>query len=953
MKKSLLCAAVAMCSAASLFAAVDIQPGKPYVLRTNYGTDDFYFNMEIDNRGDGGSMHNASLSETPTTVYFQENPNQSGQWAICYSPSQESKSLGVGGNNGVSGHGWNAVINSSGRFYWTMVETEGTSDTQNPIIKIKKASANEYLGLNENTTPAEAVGVWANHPESRNRLEWELIPVDMPNGIELNPAALYLMSMKGSTLNMQMREPATDNGNGIKDQLATLSSTITTPIYLVPKYNSDKVSIVCDETGKFLSYSEWNSVINNESATGWTISMTEEAETSYYTFHHSDGNAGYLGMEAGNVNDGAKIYSDAGSNSGKTYNYDWKLTEYTPNVVSLTVNYKLGDLIVESTTLTGNESYQYTISDSPSFTTHEPVSGLFSSSVTSVDVPVTEAVPFLVSPDVDHLVWQAVSVHSNQKWILTYSEDESTVLFDYEGGAKSTRFRQNTPWSDEELWAFVGNLVDGYMIINKKAGAEKTLYKPASGHARVGVVTENNKWNLMPSTAVSESQGCAFRMGTSDPMNAQGNANEAPNDGYLTTWTYADAGSTWTFYSFADPMLNYYDNTYSDYANTLTGVVNAKTQLSDISAVDAAKEAAAADPYNAEKAQAFSTAITNFEADIENTPIISFNHAIWYRLKNVQKNGYLVSGKDDSRLIYGGETSERTNYNSIVKFERIDNGRFHILSQGLYFGHTTGEESTGVDVNQVEDETERGEYTFSYFNESDPNMFIIDATQSETNLHYLQHSGDGNKVQGGAFNNNGAQWYLCPVSELDVNLTQQYEGKYIGTGYFPFPVKAVPGVELYYICETTANSDNSPALTYIPKESVPAHTAFLIMSEGNVATLNIDYDGIAALEEPANVLSGTLRKANASEGDYTFNGDEFVKSTSAPEISGNTAWIPASAVAHPEQQTYSLLVPDATGITEITNVQNGAKVVYDLQGRRVAHPGKGLYIVNGVKTLVR
>ena len=43
---------------------------------------------------------------------------------------------------------------------------------------------------------------------------------------------------------------------------------------------------------------------------------------------------------------------------------------------------------------------------------------------------------------------------------------------------------------------------------------------------------------------------------------------------------------------------------------------------------------------------------------------------------------------------------------------------------------------------------------------------------------------------------------------------------------------------------------------------------------------------------------------------------------------------------------------DQTGISRIENVkENGA--VYDLQGRRVENPTKGLYIVNGKKVMVK
>ena len=50
---------------------------------------------------------------------------------------------------------------------------------------------------------------------------------------------------------------------------------------------------------------------------------------------------------------------------------------------------------------------------------------------------------------------------------------------------------------------------------------------------------------------------------------------------------------------------------------------------------------------------------------------------------------------------------------------------------------------------------------------------------------------------------------------------------------------------------------------------------------------------------------------------------------------------------------YLLLKKGVTDGIEAVSQQNDADVVFDLQGRRVAQPSKGLYIVNGKKTIVR
>jgi hypothetical protein len=45
---------------------------------------------------------------------------------------------------------------------------------------------------------------------------------------------------------------------------------------------------------------------------------------------------------------------------------------------------------------------------------------------------------------------------------------------------------------------------------------------------------------------------------------------------------------------------------------------------------------------------------------------------------------------------------------------------------------------------------------------------------------------------------------------------------------------------------------------------------------------------------------------------------------------------------------------DATGISEVRSMtEDGKNDIYDLQGRKVQNPGKGLYIVNGKKVIIQ
>ena len=52
--------------------------------------------------------------------------------------------------------------------------------------------------------------------------------------------------------------------------------------------------------------------------------------------------------------------------------------------------------------------------------------------------------------------------------------------------------------------------------------------------------------------------------------------------------------------------------------------------------------------------------------------------------------------------------------------------------------------------------------------------------------------------------------------------------------------------------------------------------------------------------------------------------------------------------------TFGFYDDETTGITDVKiNTENGTTQYYDLSGRRVTHPTKGLYIVNGKKVIIK
>ena len=129
-------------------------------------------------------------------------------------------------------------------------------------------------------------------------------------------------------------------------------------------------------------------------------------------------------------------------------------------------------------------------------------------------------------------------------------------------------------------------------------------------------------------------------------------------------------------------------------------------------------------------------------------------------------------------------------------------------------------------------------------------------------------------------------------------------------------------------------------------------------SDGFIAAA---YNG-AHSELPNNYLEGittaTSVKALATEGKsiYVLYNDEFVKTISGT-IPANRSYLPVGMDVNANARL-SISFADDDEITAIERIANSQQLkangqYYDLQGRKVAQPAKGLYIVNGRKVVVK
>ena len=165
---------------------------------------------------------------------------------------------------------------------------------------------------------------------------------------------------------------------------------------------------------------------------------------------------------------------------------------------------------------------------------------------------------------------------------------------------------------------------------------------------------------------------------------------------------------------------------------------------------------------------------------------------------------------------------------------------------------------------------------------------------------------------------------------------------------YPLDFISVTGLDKAFIV-TTANTSTA---TLAEVTAVPANTGVILKGTAN-ANLSIPvatYTGGAL----TNLLEGsaTVAASVSPNSVYVISGGEF-KLFTGTEIIAGKAYLPKPAGAR--DFLNFAFDNETTGINAslVNNEKNMVNSVYDLQGRRVAQPTKGLYIVNGKKVIIK
>ena len=227
--------------------------------------------------------------------------------------------------------------------------------------------------------------------------------------------------------------------------------------------------------------------------------------------------------------------------------------------------------------------------------------------------------------------------------------------------------------------------------------------------------------------------------------------------------------------------------------------------------------------------------------------------------------------------------------------------------------------------------------------------------------YYIVGNGNGafNKTDAPYFDGNYTSCIRIEEAPAYYNtVNMQTAGEYAySTVYLPFAVDVPQGVEAFTGSLSEGEGGTTLRLTGIEDGVIPAHTAVVLRSatDGSTALVPSTATGTAV---EANALQGTLdATATTPANTYALSG----------AFAEGIGFYPYTATTLPAGKAY-LTLTDAQavqklafsfgqGTTGIDAIEAGAAdkaaTWYDLSGRRVDNPTKGVYIVNGKKVIVK
>lgn len=177
-------------------------------------------------------------------------------------------------------------------------------------------------------------------------------------------------------------------------------------------------------------------------------------------------------------------------------------------------------------------------------------------------------------------------------------------------------------------------------------------------------------------------------------------------------------------------------------------------------------------------------------------------------------------------------------------------------------------------------------------------------------------------------------------------------GQSYGTLVLPYAVTTLPG-KAYSLDQGVTFGDEIHATEV---NAIAANKPVLVTAKGDYVASNVSVAATGATLENGELV-GTYAAMTALEGTFVLQNHSgyvafFMVTNTKPTVNPFRAYIKAQPAA--SKQYINVVFDDETnGITEIEGDRNEDAVIYDISGRKMTKAVKGLYIINGKKTIVK
>lgn len=337
-----------------------------------------------------------------------------------------------------------------------------------------------------------------------------------------------------------------------------------------------------------------------------------------------------------------------------------------------------------------------------------------------------------------------------------------------------------------------------------------------------------------------------------------------------------------------------------------------------------------------------------------------------YRLQSYYSK-YMTMAMNGNSVSAKGKDLNNADVAQVWTFTPDGNG-YKIGAQHRFLKAVT--QSTQVPTTEETDST-TGAAKY-YLMTISPTKFAIDADGGNASTKDKLHEDASHNIVGWGAGATASQWYLMPATTIEVSVS--------AAGYttvnYPFAVQ-LPETGLQAFIGNIAKSKGQDVfvLRELRDKKIPANTPMILAGAQGSYTLtildkNVQIDAVA--ENPLKgtymqktmsngVVTYVLSKPSSFEvGFYKLEDTEDMQNGATPNrlIPSNKAYLPGSSLSQTTAQTYGFAFSldenggGTTGIEEETVTDLSKEEFFDLQGRRVMKPSKGIFVTKSGKKVL-